>query len=155
MSVSVFVAKLPLPVNWAQRLSEKKSRSSLQALPPTPIWGPRCSATSRLIVKHYLVVPCLSYDISAQGSTRDLCWHVPGQAWPCLCLIPTWGQVGVCTSRACSIMWIVQRQMFFSATRPLVPCSITLWMLVTLELDWLPWLSIWDQGQVYIHNLNL
>ncbi len=108
--VSVFVAKFPLARNWAQSLSYKwagphcRQGPNLRAMP-------RCLTTNRLIVEHYLAVPCLSYGISAWGSTRDVCRHVPGRGLPCLCLSATRGQVDGCSSRVCGIVSTMERQL--------------------------------------------
>lgn len=56
----------------------------------TPCW----SATSHTIVDHFLVVPWLSRSISAPGSTRDLCWHVPGGGDPAFVM------------QQCGVKWI-------------------------------------------------
>lgn len=59
-------------------------------------WGP-CHAghlPAAAIVDHFLVVPCLSCSISARGSTRDLCWHVPGGGDPAF------------VTQQCGVKWI-------------------------------------------------
>lgn len=66
-----------------------------------------------LIVEHYLVVLCLSHGISAWGSTRDLCWQCTWWGWSCFCQAAAWGQVDTCSSKTCSIVWSLQRQMSF------------------------------------------
>lgn len=86
--------------------TERAQSLSDQSAAPTPHLRavPRCSTTSRLIVQHYLAVPCLSFGISARGPTRDLRRHVPG--WgvtPAFCLAASLGQAGVCSRGACSI----------------------------------------------------
>lgn len=89
---------------WTEHKACQTKEQVLTAAPPR---------TMPLIVEHYLVVPCLSYGISARGSTPGSVLTRTWWGWPCLCLTATWGQVDTCSSRACSIIWTVLRQMGF------------------------------------------
>jgi len=109
-SVSQFLKLIFIPCYLSTKpFSQSSQRASTTT--PHPWTAPHCATTSRSIAKYYLVVPCLSYSISAQCLTKDLCWHVPGQGRPYHCVVLTWGQVGACSSGVCRIISTKQKQM--------------------------------------------
>lgn len=132
MLVSVFVAKLPLSVNWAQSLSGPQRGPWLQQ----PIWGPRHAARQpaawlfginwlspacRMALVHK-ARPGICADTYLVGGDPSFVCQQHGVKW-------------MCAAAGHAVLCWPWRSRWASGSRPLLACRmITSQMLVTPEL---------------------